>query len=41
MTVLDENIIASQRTQVRQWRIPFRQIGFELASQGAERLAYD
>ena len=36
MTVLDENIIAGQRNQLRQWRMPFRQIGFELASQGAE-----
>ncbi|MBI4661330.1 MAG: hypothetical protein HY735_21110 [Verrucomicrobia bacterium] len=36
MIVLDENIIAGQRTQLRQWRIPFRQIGVELAGQGAE-----
>lgn len=34
MNVLDENIIASQRTQLRRWRIPFRQVGYELASQG-------
>lgn len=36
MNVLDENIIASQRTQLREWRIPFRQIGRELAGQGVE-----
>lgn len=35
MNVLDENIIASQRAQFRRWRIPFRQVGYELANQGA------
>jgi len=34
MNVLDENIIASQRRQLQRWRIPFRQIGHELANQG-------
>jgi hypothetical protein len=34
MNVLDENIIASQRAQLRRWRFPFRQIGYELAAQG-------
>jgi hypothetical protein len=34
MNVLDENIIADQREQLRRWRIPFRQIGYELASSG-------
>ena len=36
MNVLDENIIASQREQLRQWRIPFRQIGSELANRGTK-----
>jgi hypothetical protein len=34
MNVLDENIIASQRERLRRWRIPFRQIGYEIASAG-------
>lgn len=34
MNILDANIIASQRDQLRAWRIPFRQIGVELADQG-------
>jgi len=36
MNLLDENIIASQRNQLRQWRIPFRQIGHELACPGVK-----
>jgi hypothetical protein len=36
MNVLDENIIASQREQLRRWRIPFRQIGHEVANSGAK-----
>ena len=36
MNVLDENIIASQREQLQRWKIPFRQIGVELARQGAQ-----
>src|SRR2546425_962958 len=36
MNVLDENIIASQRAQLRKWRVAFRQIGFELSRSGAE-----
>ena len=36
MNVLDENIIASQRDRLRQWRIPFRQIGHELPGRGAQ-----
>ena len=36
MNVLDENIIASQREKLRQWGIPFRQIGHELANRGAK-----
>ena len=36
MNLLDENIIASQRNQLRQWRIPFRQVGHELACPGVK-----
>jgi hypothetical protein len=36
MNVLDENIIVSQREQLHEWRIPFRQIGYELGNRGAE-----
>jgi hypothetical protein len=36
MNVPDENIIFSQREQLREWRIPFRQIGYELAKQGTQ-----
>ena len=36
MNVLDENIIASQREQLREWRIGFRQIGYELATKGVK-----
>lgn len=35
MNVLDENIVAQQREQLRQWRIPFRRIGEHLAAFGA------
>ena len=35
MNVLDENIVAEQREQLRQWRIPFRRIGEHLAVFGA------
>ena len=34
MNVLDENIIHSQRDKLRQWRIPFRQIGAEMGHVG-------
>ena len=34
MNLLDANISASQRELLRAWRIPFRQIGVELADQG-------
>jgi hypothetical protein len=36
MNVLDENIISSQRQELQRGRIPFRQIGYELADQGAK-----
>jgi hypothetical protein len=35
MNVLDENIVAQQGEQLRQWRIPFRQIGSHLSAHGA------
>ncbi|HTA30158.1 MAG TPA: hypothetical protein VK731_06720 [Candidatus Cybelea sp.] len=34
MNVLDENLIAQQCVLLRAWRIPFRQIGQHLATQG-------
>lgn len=36
MNVLDENIIAGQRDKLRQWSIPFRQIGAELGHAGTQ-----
>ena len=35
MNVLDENIVAQQCEKLRQWRIPFRQIGWHLSAHGA------
>ena len=34
MNMLDESIVAQQCDQLRQWRIPFRQIGADLAAYG-------
>ena len=34
MNILDENIIDSQRLQLKSWRVPIRQIGYEVAQQG-------
>ena len=34
MNVLDENIVAQQREQLKRWRIPFRRIGEHLAAYG-------
>lgn len=34
MNVLDESIVAQQSDQLRQWGIPFRQVGVDLASFG-------
>jgi hypothetical protein len=34
LIILDENIIASQRVQLRKWRIRFMQIGKETGRQG-------
>ena len=34
MIVLDENILESQRSQLRRWRIHFSQIGHEIARKG-------
>jgi hypothetical protein len=36
MIVLDENIVASQRDQLRAWRVSFRQIGREIGRQGMD-----
>jgi hypothetical protein len=34
LNILDENIIASQRAQLKKWRIRFSQIGTEIGRQG-------
>ena len=39
MIILDENIVASQRVQLRTWRIRFMQIGKETGRQGMKDLA--
>jgi hypothetical protein len=36
MIVLDENIVASQREQLRAWRLSFRQIGQEIGRKGLD-----
>jgi len=36
MNLLDENVRSDQRAFLRQWRIPFRQIGEEFAHSGAQ-----
>jgi hypothetical protein len=36
MNLLDENVRADQRGLLRQWRIPFRQIGKEISRLGAQ-----
>ena len=36
MNLLDENVRDDQRTLLRQWRIPFRQIGKELSRSGIQ-----
>jgi hypothetical protein len=36
MIVLDGNIVASQREQLRAWRITFRQIGHEIGRKGMD-----
>jgi hypothetical protein len=38
LIILDENIIASQRVQLRKWRIRFIQIGKETGRQGMKDL---
>ena len=38
MNILDENIIASQRAQLRKWRIRFNHIGTEIGRQGMKNL---
>lgn len=34
MNILDENILESQRELLRRWRVPFRQIGYEIGRKG-------
>ena len=36
MNLLDENVRCDQRALLRQWRIPFRQIGKEISRRGAQ-----
>ena len=36
MNLLDENVRDDQRTLLRQWRIPFRQIGKEVSRAGVQ-----
>jgi hypothetical protein len=38
LNILDENIIASQRAQLREWRIRFKHIGTEIGRQGMKDL---
>lgn len=38
MNILDENIIASQRAQLRKWRIRFNHIGTEIGRRGMKDL---
>src|SRR5213592_2777024 len=34
MNILDENILADQRQLLSAWRVPFRQIGYEVGQKG-------
>ena len=34
MNILDENILLSQRDQLRAWQVHFRQIGMEIGRSG-------
>jgi hypothetical protein len=36
MNVLDENIVFEQREILRRWRLPFRQIGYDLSRKGVK-----
>ena len=36
MNLLDENIRDDQRTLLREWRIPFRQVGKEISRTGVK-----
>jgi hypothetical protein len=38
LNIFDENIIASQRAQLRKWRIRFNQIGTEIGRRGMQDL---
>jgi len=37
VNILDENIIKSQRQLLKSWRIPIRQIGYEVGRKGMKR----
>ncbi len=37
MNILDENVLESQRELLLKWQVPFRQIGYEVRSEGDER----
>ncbi len=34
MNILDENVLESQRQLLQKWRVPFRQIGYEVGQKG-------
>jgi hypothetical protein len=34
MNILDENVLESQRQLLQKWRVPFRQIGYEVGRKG-------
>ncbi len=34
MNILDENVLSDQRQQLFGWRVPFRQIGYEVGRKG-------
>lgn len=36
MNILDENVLESQRQLLVKWRVPFRQIGYEVGRQGMD-----
>ena len=36
MNILDENVLEDQRRSLRNWRVPFRQIGYEVGWKGMQ-----
>lgn len=36
MNILDENVLASQRQRLRRWRVPCRQIGYDVGRLGMD-----